>query len=248
MAEAPSSSGLDGQHSGGNVRMSWNSLISAALLWLLPVTAHAAESLSAAGRIDNANTASSCSGVLVAPGMVATAAHCIREPSDGQNLTGITFIAGPPAKPVRVVRGFIHPLYNSDSPRSEWKLRFDLGLYLLSDMTAGSDIDLMDVGEDAVPGETLFLVSWRKPDGDRPRQRACPVLSVGMEGLVTLGCDVRGGESGAPVIRKTAEGTLALVAIISSRSQLLDQPVALATNIRLRLPPLIDLASASADP
>jgi len=57
---------------------------------------------------------------------------------------------------------------------------------------------------------------------------------------VTLACEVQGGESGAPVLRKVDDG-LELVAVVSSRSRLGNQPVALASNIRLRVPPMVDL-------
>lgn len=143
----------------------------------------------------------------------------------------------------RAIRSVRHPLYDTDSPRDEWKYRFDIGAMRLANSLASEVIRPFSVGEEAQPGETLFIVSWRKEDGPRPRQRACPVLAVGMTGLVTLGCRVVGGESGAPVLRKTDAG-LELVAVISSRTSILNQPVAQASNLRLRLPPLLDLLGA----
>ena len=213
------------------------------LLVLSAISANAGGALEAAGRIDDTQTGGSCSGVLIAPGIVATAAHCISAYANGADVAGVTFVATPPASPVRVIEAVVHPLYDPDSIRIEWKFRFDIGLVKLAETDVESDIDPMPIGEDARPGETLFRVSWRASDGARPRQRACPVLSVGLEGLVTLGCKVVGGESGAPVLRRTESGDLELVAIISSRSRLLDQPIAQASNVRLRLPPLLDLVA-----
>ena len=216
-----------------------------ALILVAALPAEAAGNLEAAGRIYDPVTGGSCSGVLVAPGMVATAAHCIPGRTVEDGFDGITFRTAPPSKAVAVEAGFLHPLYDSENARTDWKFRFDIGLLRLADRGYGGAFGLMPVGEDAEPGETLFLVSWRLSDGPQPRQRPCPVLSIGIEGLVTLGCEVTGGESGAPLFRKRAEGGLELVAILSSRGQLLDQPIAQASNLRLRLPPLLDMARAA---
>lgn len=210
--------------------------------------AYAGGDLRAAGRINYAATGGSCSGVLVAPGVVATAAHCIFGEAADQGFDGVTFRASPPADPVSVTRGYVHPLYGIGNPRADWKYRFDLGLLVLAEKEYGLEFGIMPVGDDAMPGETLFLVSWRPSDGERPRQRACPVLTIGLEGLVTLGCDVKGGESGAPLFRKTDEGALELVAIISSRGTLLDQPIAQASNLRIRLQPMLDMVGQAPDP
>ena len=218
------------------------------ILMVPALPADAADALMAAGRIEFARTGGSCSGVLVTPGVVATAAHCVPDTDGGVGVTGIAFRTAPPAAPVRVAKAYAHPLYDPDAPRIDWRYRFDLGLLVLADPDYGADLGTVPVGDDAMPGETLFLVSWRKSDGAQPRQRACPVLSIGLEGLVTLGCDVKSGESGAPLFRKTDEGAIEVVAIISSRGALLDQPIAQASNLRLRLPPMLDLARRAGSP
>jgi len=120
-----------------------------------------------------------------------------------------------------------------------WQFRFDIAVARLESAVPPERAQPFPFGDDAAIGEQLFLMSWRKGEGSYPRQRSCPVID-GLNGLVTLGCRVEGGESGSPLLRKTEAG-LELVAILSSRSTVLEQPVALASNVRLRLGPILDL-------
>ncbi|CAN0601480.1 unnamed protein product, partial [Ectocarpus sp. 12 AP-2014] len=141
---------------------------------------------------------------------------------------------------------FHHPMYELMQDRTLWKLRFDLAIARLQAPVPDARATPIPPGVEAQVGETLYIVSWRRDGSRQPRQRACEVIE-GTRGLVTLACAVQGGESGAPVLRKTDDG-LELVAIISSRSKLLDQPIALASDVALRLAPLMDLINAASEP
>lgn len=223
--------------------MLFRTLSALAFLICFAPLAGATESADAAGRIDFNASGGSCSGALVAPGIVVTAAHCTPSFESRTALPDVEFVPGAGSVRARVTGAARHPLYDMEGQRVEWKFRFDMGVVRLADADALAGIEPFPLGDDARKGETLYIVSWRRGEGSRPRQRACPVLSTSLRGLVTLGCSVASGESGAPVLRKTDAG-LELVAIISSRSQLLDQPVAQASNVRLRLPPLLDRIAA----
>ena len=63
-------------------------------------------------------------------------------------------------------------------------------------------------------------------------------------GVVALGCRVRGGESGAPLVRLTDQG-VELVAIVNSTARIEDKDVALAADVRLRVEPLVDQLAKS---
>ncbi len=192
-----------------------------------------AEQIAAAGRLEK-NRGSTCSAVLIAPDVVATAAHCTnRDPA-----TGIIFRPGDlrGGRLFPVTRFVRHPLYENKNMPRLWRLRFDLAVAQLEEPVPELRAKPLPLGETAKIGETVYIISWRGDD-DRMRQRACPVIE-GYDGLVTLGCQVKGGESGAPVIRKTDDG-IELVAIISSRTQQLQQPVAQASDVWLRIPPLL---------
>lgn len=113
-----------------------------------------------------------------------------------------------------------------------------MALFELTDAVPEDVASPLSVGPEARVGETLYLISWRRFQPAPPRQRACEVID-GPSNLVTVACAVSGGESGAPLVRKTEAG-LELVAVLSSRFKLGEQPVGLASNVTSRLPPLFD--------
>lgn len=213
--------------------MSWKVVIFLSLA--IPASA---QDISGVGRIEYA-TGGSCSAVLIEPDIIATAAHCAgRDPSKGIVFRPSDTRGG---RLFPVQRFVSHPLYDKNSTRIEWQYRFDIAIGKLAEPVPDDRAQPLPLGDDAQISERVFIVSWRGGD-DRLRQRACPVIE-GIPGLVTLGCQVRGGESGSPVIRKTKNG-LEVIAIISSSSRQLEQPVAHASDVRLRIPPLINELNA----
>lgn len=197
-----------------------------------------AEPVPAAGRIEYPGSLGTCSAALVSPDVILTAAHCAVE--DGPK-TGWIFRTGdgPEGHEFRITNTVRHPFYDEDQPITSWKYRFDIAAARLAEPVPGWIATPFDIGGPAEVDERLFIISWRRMDGPRPRQRACRVIP-GVHGLVTMACPVRGGESGAPVLRVTDEG-VELVAVVSSRTQIDGHPVAMASDARLRLPPILEL-------
>ena len=209
------------------------------LLFLIcSLTASAAfgNPFAAAGRLERMDRDGTCSAALIQPTVVATAAHCVGE----GDFATLVFRPGNGRMepPIPVVRALRHPFFDEFEAQRFRRLRFDIALLELASPVPGAAAEPFRVGPEAELGEGLFLVSWRAGEGSRPRQRRCLVIEGEVPGVVTLGCQVRGGESGAPVLRLVPDG-VELVAIVSSRSRLGQQPVAIASDVTLRIPPLL---------
>ena len=206
-----------------------------AIFLCLCTHAQAEGSISAAGRLEHRD--SSCSAALIAPNLVITAAHCIDEGETDRHV----FRPNTGAKRMFAVKRAVrHQLYDAGK---HWRFRFDFALVELVSSVPSEVAVPLKLGDEAELGEGLFILSWRWQED--PRQRRCPVIK-GASGVVTLGCRVQGGESGAPVVRKTDDG-LELVAVISSRGFQLKQPIAQASNLRNRLQPLLDRLKETSD-
>lgn len=196
-----------------------------------------ADPFKAAGRIEN-DGGGGCSASLVRPDVIVTAAHCVKE-DDG---AGYTFRLGSDvdSDPIRVQRVVVHPHYTSFQNQRLLRLRFDIAVAQLATPVDPATAQPFDIGPEAQAGEGLFLASWRGISRTRPRTRRCVVIDGAVPSVVTLGCVVRGGESGGPVLR-LREGGVELVAVINSRSSQGDRSVALAANAQTRIQPLLDM-------
>lgn len=188
----------------------------------------------AAGRIEVGGGPGGCSAALIAPDIVITAAHCVSE-DEGKTYT---FHLGSRAdiQPVQVERVVVHPLYSDLEGQKLRRLRFDIAIAKLSRPVDLETAKHFPMGDEAQTGEGLFMASWRS--GTRPRERRCVVIEADVPGIVALGCRVRGGESGAPVLRMTDAG-VELVAIVNSTATYKGRSVAFAADVRGRIDPLL---------
>lgn len=196
-----------------------------------------ADLFAAAGRLVHKERGSLCSAVLIEPSVVVTAAHCV--PKGDARLVSFELPSGETRDLVPIERFVIHPFYADFQEQRYRRLRFDIAVGQLSEPIDSSDMKPASLGGEARVGEALFIASWPRGSGPRPRQRRCFVIDGVVPAVVTLGCRVRGGESGAPLFR-LVEGGAEMVAIINSRAAQGQQDVSLAADVRLRIRPLLD--------
>lgn len=209
------------------------------LLVLCLATQSRADMFASAGRIEVRDGPGTCSAALIAPQVIVTAAHCV----DADAGHSYLFHLGAGSVSIPVTRVVVHPLYADLSGQSLRRLRFDIAVAKLSRPVDSDLATGFPLGDEAQRGEGLFMASWRA--GPRPRERRCLVLETDIPGIVPLGCRVRGGESGAPVLRMTEKG-LELVAIVNSTANDHGRSVAFASDVRGRIAPL--QARLRADP
>jgi hypothetical protein len=167
----------------------------------------------AIGRISYGDTlipgAAICTGVLVAPDLVLTAAHCVR--GAVEDPFSIRFEAG--------WKG-MHPTIQGRGakvvlPASE-DLNEDVALVVLDGSISAEMASPLSF---ATPSEAPFeMYGFRRDDPTRPAPLlTCHTLAT-RPGLVGLDCPVVSGNSGAPLLQHTEDGWQVVATMVAASS------------------------------
>lgn len=180
-------------------------------------------SYAAVGALTTADGFPFCTGTVIAPRVVVTAAHCLAEP--GTTAAGMRFALGPdannPTSVTRVKRIQYHPSYDDQA------IKNDIGVVILSNDAPVTPASVNTSMTSSWVGKSLTFVGYGVTNGNtqtgagRKRVVSIPISQVGASQFAyqTRGKNTCNGDSGGPAFVTDASGNLAVAGVTSYGDQ-----------------------------
>ena len=162
-----------------------------------------------------AATGSICTGTLVAADLVLTAAHCVAKLGVPFAPDDIYFFAGwRDGKSLASRRGTAIYLAKG-AEQKRWSMKSDMALVVLDTAIPASVAAPLPLASDAAVVGTADFIGYRR-DARQFAHLAEACLAIdGDKPVIGLGCSVVTGNSGSPVVQKSASGWQIAAVIVS---------------------------------
>ncbi|MEM9584712.1 MAG: trypsin-like peptidase domain-containing protein [Pseudomonadota bacterium] len=197
----------------------------------------------AVGRL-NMGVSGFCTGTLIAPDLVLTAAHCMFDSKTGERFEDqtIEFLAGWRAGRASAYRGIrqsiVHASYVYNGAENTDHVSSDIAILQLDQPIRHPSIRPFDTRRNVAEGQELTVVSYAKDRSNAPSlQDSCRVLAKN-PGVYVTSCDVDFGSSGSPVF-VVEEGRARIMSVVSAKAEWRSQKVSLTVGVEHRLDELI---------